>query len=82
MIDDEYLIGLRFKRKWLSDKSGYWFEKSFKHKILGLVVIHTNSDLTTIYLQFYDNSNYFDRSKKLTRKNIDLFIRFAKGEMI
>ena len=48
MIDIEYLKQLKFKKVWLSDKSGYWYEKKVKHPLLKNVEIIVEDD--KIYL--------------------------------
>ena len=56
------LIKLGFKRKWFVDKSGYWFEKSFKKGDFKLrFTIETDNKIFGLDCLVYQYSN-----KKLT----------------
>lgn len=62
---------LGFKKKWLSDKSGYWFERHYKIKDLGLeckFYIETDKNLMVNSAKV---GQYF--SKKIENKIFDDF---------
>jgi len=81
---EQDLKSLGFKRKWASDKSGYWYENKFNHKVLGGIIIAINSEMKLMNLGFKDSYNFHEMRwrVKLTPENLDLFIRFAKGEKL
>ena len=49
---EKELIKLKFKRKWLDDKSGYWFEKDFKFKNLKLR-LYSEPDRGILHLSIF-----------------------------
>jgi len=79
-VTEQDLIKLGFKRKWFDDKSGYWFEKRFKHNICGKLSIEVITDRPWIGVILHINDEMF--REPLTTANLDLFIRFAKGEKL
>lgn len=59
------LIKLGFKRHWLSDKSGYWFEKETKFKDLKLkFIVETDYKLALMQVQ---TGEYFNSKFKLNQ---------------
>lgn len=53
MIDIEYLKQLKFKKVWLSDKSGYWYEKKIKHFFLKKLCIMVDQDSDIIEIECF-----------------------------
>lgn len=85
---EKKLKKLGFKKKWLSDKSGFWFEKNFKYKDLRLqlmadldnkhiclgIRVDPNGTIKIKLSSCYD----FVYQKKLTIKNVKLLIKRYK----
>lgn len=66
------LIKLGFKRRWLSDKSGYWMEKSLGSKDVKFRLnVETDHNLLVMEAKVGDGTYYKDRFK-VTLKNWEI----------
>ena len=52
----ELIETMNFKKKWLSDKSGYWYQKKIKNKLFTLILNIDNGGLI-LDLKSYDKED-------------------------
>ena len=75
MKEEQELKKLGFKKKWLSDKSGYWFQYSFKIKDLKLKFIV--EDHKYFELELITKDDVLDVKKfKCTMNNIKKQLKY------
>jgi len=66
----------KFKKKWLTDKSGYWYEFKFK---AGMFKFEMLADNNRLYFDIMDVEGIYNTVMitKLTEKNIVKLVRLA-----
>lgn len=84
MDTEKYLLKLGFKRKWLSDKSGYWLEKKLKNKYFKNLIISydISMKLISVWCRQIDEENYnhsIIETKHSKKKVKELLIMFDEN---
>lgn len=84
MNTESYLLSIGFKRRWLSDKSGYWLEKKIKNKYFKHLIISFDFSLKliSVWCRQIDDEKYnhlIIETKYSKKKLNDILIMFDEN---